>query len=60
MASDTKSGTRARMASRMRSWSLIVMLILAGAVASAVDVDAASLTLEWTAPTTNADGTPAQ
>ena len=58
MTSGTKSGTRARMASRMRSWSLIVMLVLAGVVASAVDVDAASLTLRWTAPTTNADGTP--
>ena len=57
MTSGTKSGTRARMASIASPWSLIVMLILAGLVASAPSVDAASVTLSWTAPTTNADGT---
>ena len=58
MTSGTKSGTRARMASIASLWSLIVMLMLAGIVGSAIGVDAASLTLSWTAPTTNADGTP--
>src|SRR5262245_8696467 len=57
MASDIKSGTRARMASRPSSWSLLLMLILAGIVAPPMSADAASVTLSWTAPTTNADGT---
>jgi len=37
---------------------LIVVLTLAGVVATAAGVDAASVSLSWSAPTTNADGTP--
>src|SRR5262245_37363565 len=58
MASGIKSGTRARMTSLtsplMGSWLLTAL----GLVVPTGSVDAASVTLSWTAPTTNADGTP--
>jgi hypothetical protein len=38
-------------------WIGVVGLILVGGMAGAARVDAASLTLDWAAPTTNADGT---
>ena len=44
-------------APRSRLWIVVVGVILVGGVVGAARVDAASLTLEWTAPTTNADGT---
>src|SRR4030095_16034183 len=50
--------SRARSAPRSRSWIVVVGLILVGGMVGAARVDAASLTLDWAAPTTNADGTP--
>ena len=47
----------ARTAPRSRLWIGVVGLILVGGMAGAARVDAASLTLDWAAPTTNADGT---
>ena len=38
-------------------WIVVVGVILVGGVVGAARVDAASVTLSWTAPTTNADGT---
>ena len=49
--------SRARTAPRSRSWIVVVGLILVGGMVGAARVDAASLTLDWAAPTTNADGT---
>jgi Divergent InlB B-repeat domain/Cep192 domain 4 len=49
--------TRARTAPRSRSWIAVVGVILIGGIVGAARVDAASVTLEWEAPTTNADGT---
>ena len=49
--------SRARSAPKSRSWIVVLGLILVGGMAGAARVDAASLTLDWAAPTTNADGT---
>src|SRR4026208_2002987 len=50
------TGSRAALASRSRL--LIAVLILAAVVAGRASVEAASLSVTWTAPTTNANGTP--
>ena len=52
------SNARVRTAFNLCSRILIVALTLAGVVAAAASVDAASVSLTWNAPTTNADGTP--
>ena len=49
--------TQARTAPRSHSWLVLVGFILISSVVGAARVDAASVTLSWTAPTTNADGT---
>src|SRR5262245_25761533 len=49
-------GTRARRAPRSLAASVFVGLVLIMGVVGAKRVEAASVTLSWTAPTTNADG----
>jgi hypothetical protein len=48
----------ARKSSRSRSRRRTIALVLISLVVGALDAEAASLTLDWTGPTTNADGTP--
>jgi Fibronectin type III domain len=51
-------GRFAQTLGRWRSRLLIVGLVLGSTLTAAVSADAASLSLSWNAPTTNADGTP--
>jgi IPT/TIG domain len=50
--------TDARSSSRPPSWRRTTAVVLASIVVGAPNVEAASLDLGWTGPTTNADGTP--
>jgi hypothetical protein len=51
-------GVRARSAARWRRWLSIAIASLIGVVTGGPAVNAGSLILNWSAPTTNADGTP--
>ncbi len=48
----------ARKSSRLRSRRRTIALVLISIVVGALNAEAASVTLAWTEPTTNADGTP--
>jgi hypothetical protein len=58
MAGRADFNSRVRSSLSSGSRILIAGLALAGVVTAAASVDAASVSLTWTAPTTNADGTP--
>jgi len=58
MTGTARTDTRRLTVSRSRSLSLITALAFASVVAGAAHSDAASVSISWNAPTTNADGTP--
>jgi Divergent InlB B-repeat domain len=58
MTGHANFNSRVRTTMRSGSRILIVALTLAGVFAAAESVNAASVSLTWTAPTTNANGTP--
>ena len=58
MTGTTRTDTRGWTVSRSRTLRLITALAFAGVVTGVARSDAASVSISWNAPTTNADGTP--